>query len=123
MKAFKSKVMRRKKAKPTPSILRTKNFINPIDPLSNINASLRGVRGLVFLYVSFQHVLVNYRISEINLRRQIMMHVSNDTESKEVIVEKKSDSSMVASTFIKYAAYLIIFFALMYFVIHYFINN
>jgi hypothetical protein len=52
-----------------------------------------------------------------------MMHVTNDTDSKEVHVEKKSDSSMVASTFIKYAAYLIIFFALMYFVIHYFINN
>ncbi|HLU21412.1 hypothetical protein [Lederbergia graminis] len=34
-------------------------------------------------------------------------------------VEKKSDSSKVASTFIKYAAYLIIFFAIMWFIISY----
>jgi hypothetical protein len=33
--------------------------------------------------------------------------------------ERKSDSSKVASTFIKYAAYLIIFFAIMWFIINY----
>lgn len=34
-------------------------------------------------------------------------------------VERKSDASEVLSTLIKYAVYLIIFFALMYFVIRY----
>ncbi len=33
--------------------------------------------------------------------------------------EKKSNSSLVASTFIKYAAYLIIFFGIMWFLIQY----
>lgn len=32
-------------------------------------------------------------------------------------VQKKSDSSLVASTFIKYAAYIIIFFGLLYFLV------
>jgi hypothetical protein len=48
------------------------------------------------------------------------MHNSNDSDIKEVHVEKKSDSSVVGSNLIKYGAYLIIFFALMYFIIHYF---
>ncbi|WP_410513832.1 hypothetical protein PaeBR_05220 [Paenibacillus sp. BR2-3] len=34
-------------------------------------------------------------------------------------VHKKSDSSAVASTFIKYAAYLIIFFGLLFFLVKY----
>lgn len=34
-------------------------------------------------------------------------------------VHKKSDSSQVASTFIKYAAYIIIFFGLLYFLVRY----
>ncbi|MCY9589298.1 hypothetical protein ACFVVQ_01590 [Paenibacillus chitinolyticus] len=34
-------------------------------------------------------------------------------------IEKRSDSSAVASTFIKYAAYLIIFFGFLYFLIKY----
>lgn len=34
-------------------------------------------------------------------------------------VHKKSDSSVVASTFIKYAAYLIIFFGLLFFLVKY----
>lgn len=34
-------------------------------------------------------------------------------------VEKKSDSSLVASTFIKYAAYIIIIFGVLYFLVHY----
>ncbi|WP_243385874.1 hypothetical protein [Bacillus kexueae] len=33
--------------------------------------------------------------------------------------EKKSNSSMVFATFIKYATYLIIFFGVMWFLIHY----
>ncbi|MFC5702255.1 hypothetical protein ACFPVX_13210 [Cohnella faecalis] len=34
-------------------------------------------------------------------------------------VERKSDSSVVLSTFIKYAAYLIIFFGALYFIVRY----
>jgi len=34
-------------------------------------------------------------------------------------VEHKSDSSLVLSTFIKYAAYLIIFFGLLFFIVRY----
>lgn len=40
-------------------------------------------------------------------------------EIEERHVEKKSDSSLVASTFIKYAAYVIIFFGALYFLIRY----
>ncbi|MCR2822536.1 hypothetical protein [Lederbergia panacisoli] len=43
-------------------------------------------------------------------------------EHKEVErTERKSDSSKVASTFIKYAAYLIIFFGILWFIISYLI--
>jgi Kef-type K+ transport system membrane component KefB len=34
-------------------------------------------------------------------------------------VEHKSDSSLVLSTFIKYAAFLIIFFGILYFIVKY----
>ena len=34
-------------------------------------------------------------------------------------VEERNDSSLVASTFIKYAAYIIIFFGFLYFLIKY----
>ena len=34
-------------------------------------------------------------------------------------VQKKSDSSVVASTFIKYAAYIILFFGLLFFLVKY----
>jgi hypothetical protein len=50
------------------------------------------------------------------------MNISNDSDIKEVHVEKKSDSSAVQSNLIKYVTYLIIFFAIMYFVIHYFMK-
>lgn len=40
-------------------------------------------------------------------------------EIEERHVEKKSDSSMVAATFIKYAAYIIIFFGALYFLVRY----
>jgi hypothetical protein len=48
-----------------------------------------------------------------------MMNLSNDAEKKETHIEKKSDSSLVLTTFIKYAAYLIMFFGVMYFIISY----
>jgi hypothetical protein len=38
---------------------------------------------------------------------------------EETHVEHKSDSSLVLSTFIKYAAYLIIFFGILYFIVMY----
>jgi len=34
-------------------------------------------------------------------------------------VQKKSDSSVVASTFIKYAAYIVLFFGLLFFLVRY----
>lgn len=34
-------------------------------------------------------------------------------------IQHKSDSSLVASTFIKYAAYVIIFFGFLYFLVRY----
>lgn len=42
-----------------------------------------------------------------------------NVEIEERHVEKKSDSSLVASTFIKYAAYIIIFFGALYFLVRY----
>ncbi|WP_171051787.1 hypothetical protein [Alteribacter natronophilus] len=42
-----------------------------------------------------------------------------DVRHREEEVEKKHDSSKVASTFIKYAAYLIIFFGILWFIINY----
>ncbi|MBO7747578.1 hypothetical protein I8J29_25655 [Paenibacillus sp. MWE-103] len=46
-----------------------------------------------------------------------MAHRDIDVEERHI--EQKSDSSLVASTFIKYAAYLIIFFGALYFIVHY----
>ncbi|WP_201755343.1 hypothetical protein [Paenibacillus glycinis] len=46
-----------------------------------------------------------------------MAHRDIDVEERHI--ERKSDSSLVASTFIKYAAYLIIFFGVLYFLAHY----
>ncbi|MFP4976036.1 hypothetical protein ACE6ED_11575 [Paenibacillus sp. CN-4] len=42
---------------------------------------------------------------------------SVEVEHREV--QKKSDSSLVASTLIKYLAYIIIFFGLLYFLVRY----
>ena len=47
------------------------------------------------------------------------MNLSNDIDKKETHIEKKTDSSMVLTTLIKYSAYLIIFFGVMYFLIKY----
>jgi hypothetical protein len=48
------------------------------------------------------------------------MTVSNrNMDIEEVRVEKKSDSSLVASTFIKYAAYIVILFGILYFLVQY----
>jgi hypothetical protein len=43
----------------------------------------------------------------------------HDVDIEERHVEHKSDSSLVLSTFIKYAAYLIIFFGILYFIVRY----
>ncbi|WP_192043395.1 hypothetical protein [Paenibacillus lycopersici] len=42
-----------------------------------------------------------------------------DINVEERHIEQRSDSSMVAATFIKYAAYIVIFFGLLYVLIHY----
>lgn len=42
-----------------------------------------------------------------------------DIEERHTNVEKKSDNSMVASTFIKYLAYCVIFFGALYFLVKY----
>ncbi|MDO3408487.1 hypothetical protein QWJ34_01765 [Saccharibacillus sp. CPCC 101409] len=42
-----------------------------------------------------------------------------DVDVEERRVEKRSDSSLVASTFIKYAAYIIITFGILYFLVRY----
>jgi hypothetical protein len=48
------------------------------------------------------------------------MSVNNrNMDIEEVHIEKKSDSSLVASTFIKYAAYVIIFLGFLYFLAKY----
>ncbi|WP_198520819.1 hypothetical protein [Alteribacter populi] len=44
-------------------------------------------------------------------------HVNVDKRHEDV--EKKQDNSRVASNFIKYAAYLIIFFGILWFLINY----
>ncbi|MEC0123617.1 hypothetical protein [Paenibacillus pabuli] len=44
-------------------------------------------------------------------------HKTVEVEHKDI--QQKSDSSMVASTFIKYAAYVIIFFGFLYFLVKY----
>jgi type II secretory pathway component PulF len=49
------------------------------------------------------------------------MNISNDIDKTETHIEKRTDSSMVLTTFIRYAAYLIIFFGILYFLIHYII--
>jgi hypothetical protein len=49
------------------------------------------------------------------------MNLSNDIDKKETHIEKKTDSSLVLTTLIKYAAYLVIFFGILYFLIHYII--
>ncbi|QJC53390.1 hypothetical protein HGI30_18660 [Paenibacillus albicereus] len=46
---------------------------------------------------------------------------NRNVQVEERHVEHKSDSSLVASTFIKYAAYIIIFFGALYFLIKYII--
>ncbi|WP_192043530.1 hypothetical protein [Paenibacillus rhizovicinus] len=46
-----------------------------------------------------------------------MTHRDIDVEERHI--ERKSDSSLVASTFIKYAAYIIIFFGALYFLVRY----
>jgi len=47
------------------------------------------------------------------------MNLSNDIDKKETHIEKRTDSSLVLTTLIKYSAYLIVFFGVMYFLIKY----
>lgn len=54
----------------------------------------------------------------------MMINPQERTEVSNVEVERrdiqhKTDSSMVASTFIKYAAYIILFFGFLYFLVKY----
>lgn len=47
------------------------------------------------------------------------MNLQEDVQKQETHIEKKSDSSAVLTTLIKYSAYLIIFFGVLYFIIGY----
>lgn len=47
------------------------------------------------------------------------MNETRNVEVERKNVEKKMDSGMVASTFIKYAAYILIFFGFLYFMVRY----
>jgi len=42
-----------------------------------------------------------------------------EVDERRVDVQKRTDSSMVASTFIKYFAYIVIFFGALYFLVRY----
>lgn len=54
------------------------------------------------------------------LSRGMMDMMNNrNVDVEERHVERKSEPSMVASTFIKYAAYIIIFFGALYFLVRY----
>ncbi|MCM3127787.1 MULTISPECIES: hypothetical protein [unclassified Paenibacillus] len=46
-----------------------------------------------------------------------MNNSQRNVEVEHKDVQKKSDSSLVASTFIKYAAYIILFFGFLYFLV------
>lgn len=59
----------------------------------------------------------NPTLDKIITRELNIMNKDVDIERHEV--QEKSDSSMVWSTFIKYAAYLIIFFGVLYLIIYY----
>ena len=48
-----------------------------------------------------------------------MNNSHRDVDVEERRIEKKSDSSLVASTFIKYAAYIILTFGILYFLVRY----
>jgi hypothetical protein len=58
-----------------------------------------------------------------NIRKErVLMEPGYKDRSVEVEhreVQRKSDSSVVASTFIKYAAYIIIFFGFLFFLVKY----
>ena len=42
-----------------------------------------------------------------------------DVRTRDTKIEEKHDSSLVASTFIKYFAYIVIFFGALYFLVRY----
>ncbi|MCZ8519684.1 MULTISPECIES: hypothetical protein [Paenibacillus] len=47
------------------------------------------------------------------------MEPTKNVEIEQRHVERRMDSGMVASTFIKYAAYIVIFFGFLYFLVRY----
>ncbi len=47
------------------------------------------------------------------------MNISNDIDKKETHIERKSDSSLVLTTLIKYSAYIIIILGVLYFLAHF----
>lgn len=47
------------------------------------------------------------------------MDMDKDVNVEKRTVEERNDSSLVASNFIKYTAYLLIFFGFLYFLVHY----
>ncbi|AFC33449.1 hypothetical protein [Paenibacillus mucilaginosus] len=47
------------------------------------------------------------------------MEPTKNVEIEQKHVERRMDSGMVASTFIKYAAYIVIFFGFLYFLVRY----
>jgi len=57
--------------------------------------------------------------NSLNKEMIIMNEPHRTVEVEHKDVQHKSDSSMVASTFIKYAAYIIIFFGFLYFLVKY----
>ena len=59
------------------------------------------------------------RIRKYAKPREMITMVNRNVDIEERHVEKKSDSSLVAATFIKYAAYIIIFFGALYFLVKY----
>ncbi|WP_168120528.1 hypothetical protein [Paenibacillus sp. HB172176] len=48
-----------------------------------------------------------------------MNTTNRNVDVEETHVQKKSDSSLVLSTLIKYTAYLVIFFGILYFLVNY----
>lgn len=55
------------------------------------------------------------------VKGEVTMQRDDDIEIEKRNVEKKTDSSKVASTFIKYAAYIIITFGILWFIAQYII--
>ncbi|AEI45795.1 hypothetical protein KNP414_07285 [Paenibacillus mucilaginosus KNP414] len=53
------------------------------------------------------------------VKEVVKMEPTKNVEIEQKHVERRMDSGMVASTFIKYAAYIVIFFGFLYFLVRY----